>query len=409
MPSLSRWLQSRIQRTSFHAEHSSSLPSSEYAYWCAARDLDPRGFLTRSRSESQASLKHIAERNLSHSLGKPTDSSDPRVQGWTPLHEACYLAHAHAARSIALAHPEWINARDSRGISPLRALFLFNDTAPGWKHPGPYSGQTKPLRLPTDEAMAVCLHIMVSFGAKLRGAELCSAAYMGLESTCNALAKLPYAHADRPDDFFPDWATRRGWILVTPRGCSVALSCALDGNHPACALPIALSAPRALDSLHATIFCKAGRFGDALSFLKARPSCAQAILEAICDLADPPEDPTEQKNETMLTRLAVELGADPRARRTFIDTRSLSSPLHMATIHARSELIAICLESIAPDLSEQELGLLAQRCSLNPGIHAQRRHSSRSLIERLILAKQCAFDSQAELVEADKRRSPKRL
>lgn len=119
MGSPRRWLERQRLFAERLSLHSGGDSEERLRFWRSGRDNDPGAYSPILRADRAGPALHEAG-----SLGCP----------WRGPH---WPTHARA---------EWTNARDLRGIAPLGALFIFNDTAPGGNTPAPMA-RSKPTGL----------------------------------------------------------------------------------------------------------------------------------------------------------------------------------------------------------------------------------------------------------------------
>lgn len=358
------WLAERLEGAAADSDH--------FEMWCAARDEDASGRLPARQSAPRTVPQEV-----------PAAYGDPREAGWSPLHEACYLGNARACASLCRRFPDMANQVDARGASPLRALFLYNDTAPGWRHPGPLALRERFAALPSDGNLLACALSLLSAGAKLRGGELCAAAHLGLPGCAALLASLAPPQSDRPDGAFPAWALTRAPLAEPVEGASLAVACALGGSRPESSLPVALACPVAFDGPHARAMVRARRLGEASRFVLMRPSSAQDALEELCDEPALPPSPADDRDEQDLAALAISLGADPWTRSRASRQGGFSTPWAAAASRAKLELARACARAREP--AQSHLDEAARACRQSPWPEPAARQAFLAWIDQLSL------------------------
>jgi hypothetical protein len=350
------WLFARAQKSIDLRSHAHA-----FDFWCAANDFDPRGFLDapgHRRSDPKLPIMPppiVGDRRAGF--------GNPRCSGWTPLHEACYLGNPIAAAAIARMRPDWAFSLDDRGRAPLRAIFLFNDTAPGWKHPGPYLPGARLSPLGDDATLFDCCEILLSLGARPQGAELCSAAYLGMSRCCELLTRTPRDLFDKPDEHFPEWALTRELFAKPIDGLTQHVACALHGLAPSIGLQLAISCPSEHDEPNIRAFVRTKQFDMAERLIGSRPWTALAALLELSLSAPIGLGEAERRARARLASTAIE--------------RAPRSPIHAKGFHHGSPCAigALCALHGADDVLREILA----RAPLSPEQAALDLESARTL------------------------------
>lgn len=196
--------------------------------------------------------------------------------------------------------------------------------------------------IPSDEELARCIDILSEHGAPIAHGALCSAAHLGLSLCCSKLMLGGHAYRDLPDEHFPDWSMRRGFLARPIAGMSRPVASAMDADHFLAALNIALMCPSSTDKAHLEAFISRGRFDHALTFLSNRSHLAQKTLEIISDTPGPFDDSLALP-ATQLVEAALNLGADPHRRDDPSRSHDFFTPFESAARHGRTEIIQAVL------------------------------------------------------------------